>query len=387
MKILIVHTYYQRRGGEDISYELEKELLKSKGYQVAEFERTNHLLEKMSPMNLMFTTIWNHLAYCELSDAIKEKKPDLLYVTNTFPYLSPSIYYAAFRANLPVIQSVHNFRYMCLNGFFLRRGKICEKCKGVFPWYGILYRCYRDSYLASSVVAMMIGLHRKIGTYEKINGFITLTHFTRQKFIEGGIPPEKIFVKPNFLEPDPKATQNKREGAVFVGRLSQEKGLEVLINAWKLIGGRLPLKILGDGPLRVFVERVADSNQGIYFLGERSSAEVIAEISKARFLVFSSQWYEHFPRVFLEAFSTGTPIIASKLGAAEELIKDKFTGLHFQVGDHADLAEKVKFLLANEDLWNQMSVNARKEYLEKYTAQRNSQIISEIFQKVLENSR
>jgi glycosyltransferase involved in cell wall biosynthesis len=383
MKIVTVHTYYQQRGGEDISYEMEKRLLQKYGHHVVAFEKSNHLLNLYHPLKMGLITIWNQEIFKEFINFLNLHKPDVVYVTNTFPLLSPSVYRASLNLGIPIVQSLQNFRLMCLNGLFLRKGKICELCKGKFPWYGILYRCYRDNYLASCLVAIMLGFNRLIDTYSQIDGYIVLTEFSRNKFIEGGFHQDRLYKKPNFLEMDRISEMDRRAGMIYVGRLSEEKGIDILLQAIELISGKIPVRLLGNGPLRTFVEKKVSRLSRVRWLGEASSLDVLKEIAGSRALVFPSLCYEQFPRVFLEAFATGTPVIASKLGAGEELIENQVTGLHFMPGDANDLAEKMLWLYNHENDGLSMGKNARKEYLEKYTAEKNYDLLINIFKQIL----
>ena len=236
--------------------------------------------------------------------------------------ISPAAYYAARAENVRVVQTLHNFRILCPNAIFFREGRPCEDCLGrSIPWPGVVHKCYRGSRTASAASAAMLIAHRTLGTWQKaVDVFIALTQFSRKKFIQGRLPAEKIAVKANFVYPDPGIGAGTGEYAVFVGRLSAEKGLDTLLDAWKVLRENVALKIVGDGPLAAIVEEAAANDSRIEWLGRKSAEEVYALIGQAKFLLCPSNCYENFGRVIVEAFVKGTPVVASDLGAMAELV-------------------------------------------------------------------
>ncbi|MEO0770178.1 MAG: glycosyltransferase, partial [Cyanobacteria bacterium J06649_4] len=208
-------------------------------------------------------------------------------------------------------------------------------------------------------------------------------HFARNKFIEGGMPAEKIVVKPNFVNPDPGDTAGNGQYALYVGRLSVEKGLDTLLAAWQQVAQPMKLKIVGDGPLSDYVKQAAKANPNIEWLGRRPMPEVHALMGEAAFLIFPSKWYETFGRVAVEAFAKGTPVVASNIGAIAELIDDKRTGRLFQPGDARDLATKVDWMCTHPAELAEMHQAARSEYKQKYTASVNYVQLMEIYASVL----
>ncbi|PTQ51397.1 MAG: Glycosyltransferase [Brockia lithotrophica] len=308
----------------------------------------------------------------------------MVHVHNTFPLASPAVFHALKAEGVPLVMTLHNYRLFCVNALFFRKGQVCEACLGRLPWRGVIHGCYRESRLASSVVAGMLTVHRAIGTWNLVDRFIALTEFARKKFIEGGIPPEKIVVKPNFVYPDPGPGEGRGGYALFVGRLSPEKGIQTLLKAWELLGGRIPLKIVGDGPLAEEVSKASQKIRGVEWLGRMPPEEVYALMGEAMFLVFPSEGYENFPRVFAEVFAKGTPVIASDIGAAGEIISHGRTGLHFRPGDPEDLAAKVEWLLGRPRELERMRREARAEYEAKYTAEKNYEQLMAIYRGVLE---
>ncbi len=385
MRILKLHTHYQQPGGEDSSFIAEVALLRERGQLVFPLTFLNKDLEGLPPWRQAGLTLWNREAYRRVQEAIRERRPDILHVHNTFPLASPAVIHAAKAEGVPVVMTLRNYRLLCVNALFFRQGRVCEDCLGGLPWRGVLHRCYRDSRPASAVVAGMLTLHRAWGTWNLVDRFIALTEFARGKFLEAGLPPEKVAVKPNFVHPDPGPGEGRGGYALFVGRLSPEKGVFTLLEAWRLLGGRIPLKVVGDGPIMPEVSRLAQEVPGVEVLGRKGPEEVYALMGEASFLVFPSEWYETFGRVAIEAFAKGTPVLAARIGAVAEVTDHGRTGLHFRPGDPEDLAAQVEWLLSHPAELSRMRKEARAEYEAKYTAEGNYQMLMNIYEWALSN--
>lgn len=291
----------------------------------------------------------------------------MVVVQNTFPLISPSAYYAAEHENIPVVQVLSNYRLLCPKAIFFRDGHICESCLGKkIPWPGALHRCYRQSLPASALTTAMLGYHHFRQTWEKhINAFIALTENGRKKFIEGGLPSEKISVIPNFLLSDPGIGNQDGDYALFVGRISEEKGVDTLIKAWHLIGDKLRLDIIGDGPLMRIVQAQAAGLSGVTFLGQQPLEIVYEKMKHAKFLIVPSAWQEIFGNVVIEAYASGLPVLASDTLAS--IVTDGKTGHLFQNGSSQYLAEKVIDYLENPAQLREMGRQARAEYELFYT--------------------
>jgi glycosyltransferase involved in cell wall biosynthesis len=383
-RILTIHNRYQIRGGEDECHEAEVKLLQQMGHEVEVHEENNDQVAALGKLNLVTRTIWSQEAYQAIQRRLQQRQCDVVHVQNFFPLISPSVYYAAKNQGVPVVQTLHNYRLLCPNALFFRDGQICEDCVGKFvPLPGVLHRCYRNNLAASGGVATMLSVHRAMNTWaEMVDMYVALTEFARQKFIAGGLPAEKIMVKPNFVHPDPGLGEGTGGYALFVGRLSVEKGLDTLLAAWEHLGKHLPLKIVGDGPLANQVMEAAKRLPQVEWLGRKSMAEVHELMGEAMFLVFPSQWYETFGRVAIEAFSRGTPVVAADIGAIAELVDRNRTGLKFSPGNPTDLAAKVEWLIKHPTELAHMRREARAEFEAKYTAAKNYQTLMEIYAKV-----
>ncbi len=386
MRVLVCHSFYKQPGGEDRSFAHESELLERHGHEVVRFTRDNGACDEMSRASLACRTIWNRAIQQDLRETIRTHQPDVMHCTNTFPLMSPAVFYAARREGVPVVQSLRNYRISCVRGDFHREGAVCESCKGRFiAWGGLRHRCYRDSLAASAVVAGMQSAHRLIGTWSRaVDQYIALTEFSRSKFVECGLPAERIRVKPNFVLQDPGAGQGQGRFALFVGRLSTEKGVDVLLDAWRTIGQQWPLKVVGDGPLEADV-RAAHERGDLEWLGHQPEDVVLDLMGEARGLVMTSTCFENFPRTIVESFAKGTPVLASRLGAMAELVTEGETGSLFTPGDANDLVARVNDFLANSPEQEQrLRRQCRQQFLERYTADANHQMLMEIYQKARE---
>jgi glycosyltransferase involved in cell wall biosynthesis len=383
MVILLIHNHYKKSGGEDVVVESERKLLEEHGHTVDLLEADNAEIAGFTgKMKTAVGTVYSPAAKARVAARIAAFRPDVVHVHNFFPLFSPSIYYACRDAGVPVVQTLHNYRLICPNAQLLRDGRVCEDCVGKsVPWPSVLHACYRSSRAGSAAVAAMIAVHRRMGTWKNaVDAFIATTDFSRNKLIQGGLPAERIAVKPNFA-PDPGSAGDVHGGfALFVGRLSPEKGIATLFLSWDRLGGAIPLKVIGDGPLRE--EVVRRSTGGIEYLGAQRREKVQAMMREAAFLVFPSIWYEGLPMVIVEAFSVGLPVITSNLGSMASLVEHGRTGLHFRSGDAEDLAAKIEWPLAHPAEMARMRGEARAEYLAKYTPQRNYEMLMEIYERV-----
>jgi glycosyltransferase involved in cell wall biosynthesis len=383
MHVLSIHNRYQIRGGEDESSALEAELLREHGHHVTCYEEHNDRLASLSSLHVALRTVWSRESYQHVQRHLRHHPTDLVHVQNFFPLISPSVYYAARAHNVPVVQSIRNYRLICPNGLFFRDGRVCEDCMGKrLPWPGVLHACYRQHRAASATVATMLTTHRLLHTWLKqVDVFIAISHFARQKCIEAGLPAEKIVVKPNFVHPDPGVGSGRGGYALYVGRLSTEKGLDTLLDAWSRLRTPVPLHIVGDGPLATQVGAAAQRLSHVTWLGRRSRPDTQALMGEAMMLIFPSKWYETFGRVAVEAFAVGTPVIAANLGAIAELVEHGRTGLHFRPGDAADLAAQVEWAIAHPQQLQHMRREARARFETYYTGQANYSQLMEIYNR------
>lgn len=393
MKILFVHNYYQVPGGEAQTVYKEKELLGENGNEVTLYYRNNKEILDYSlsqRISLPFNMIYNLKTAKETGEIAERKKPDIAHLHNVFPLVSPSIYYALKKTDIPVVQTVHNYRFLCANGLLLNnKGEICERCKGGNFFNAIIGRCYRNSYFETLGMTMTLCLHRKLRTFaNKIDVFISPSAFLKKKLIEGGIPEKKIVVKPHFVKcGEIKPSYEFDNCAVYMGRLSREKGLFTLLGAWKKIFG-ITLKIIGEGPIRNELENfvIQEKISNVEFLGYIGGPKRFETLKKAMFMVFPSEWYENFPYAIVESFACGVPVIASRIGGMEELIEEGQNGLLFGPGNIEDLRKKILYFIENPKLIIPMRRYARETAEKKYSSEIGYRNLMQIYDRVLSHS-
>jgi glycosyltransferase involved in cell wall biosynthesis len=385
MRILIVHNAYQQAGGEDAAVENERDLLRAAGHDVALSTVSNDSIDGYG--DRLQTAL--HAAYSPfglewMRKRIDEFRPDIVQSHNLFPQLTPSVYDACAEAGVPVVQTLHNFRVTCAAATLLRDGVVCEKCVSATPYWGALHRCYRGSPLGSLVAAHMIDFHRRRGTWrDKVSMFFALTAFAREKFIAAGLPAARITVKPNYTPPTSAPPSPNRRGALFVGRLSAEKGLASLLQAWN--GIDYPLTIVGDGPLRQKLSTPAAPN--IVFRGKLGADAVAAEMARAAFLIVPSIWYEMLPMVIIEAFAAGLPVFGSRIGGLSETIGDEVNGRLFAAGDADDMARVVRGAIGRRADLERLGQTARRTYEARYSAKAVLRLQIAAYESLLTASR
>lgn len=385
MRILVAHNYYQQAGGEDEQVAVEVAMLRSFGHEVVQFCLHNKAVDSMNRFALASRTVWNRSSSHELKRLLRTHQPQIVHFHNTFPLISPAAYWAARAEGTAVVQTLHNFRLCCVNAVLFRDGRVCEDCLGkLIPWPGVLHKCYRNNLGASGATAIMIATHRLLGTWhEAVDAYIALSEFSRRKLIQGGLPADKIVVKPNFVYPDPGFGEGNGGFALFVGRLSQEKGIKTLLAAWRCLRHDIPLKIVGDGPMAQYVREAAAADSRIEWLGYKPLDIVHRMLGEAGVLLLPSRCYENFPRVAVEAFAKGTPVIASRLGAMAEIVEDGRTGLHFEPGDADDCAAKVARLLTQPFELARMRQAARATFAKHFVAEANHDALMTIYQRAI----
>jgi len=387
MNILVAHNFYKLPGGEDQCVAAEIAMLRAHGHRVTQYCLSNDATDGMGRLELAGRTIWSRPAFLEMRRLIGVHRPQIVHFHNTLPLISPAAYYAARAEGVPVVQTLHNFRLLCVNALLFRDGRPCEDCLGKsVPWRGVAHNCYRDSRAASAAVAAMIAAHRLIGTWRNaVDAYIALSEFSRRKFLEGGLPADRIAVKSNFAYPEPGTGAGNGGYAVYVGRLSAEKGVETLLRAWRSLGKAVPLTIAGDGPLAPAVQEAAAQNAAIQWLQGVSHENVYDLIGAAAFLVLPSQCYEGaLPRVVIEAFAKGTPVVVSRLGAMAEIVDDRRNGLRFDPGNPEDLAAKVRCLFLDSSALKQMRRAARETFDQNFTADANHEVLMAIYARAVD---
>jgi glycosyltransferase involved in cell wall biosynthesis len=367
----------------------ERELLRSQGHEVKFYGVSNDTIKGiLKKIQAAWQASYSISSRVRIAKEISSFKPDIVHVHNFFPLLTPSIYDACQDAGVPVVQTLHNFRMICPGALMLRNSMICEECLSGNVYRAAVYRCYRRSFFGSLAACRMVEYHRRHNTWrEKVDGFIAPTDFARDKFIKAGFSADKITVKPNFLNYEPPPGKGEGGYALFVGRLSHEKGIKILFEAWKLLSGKMPLKIAGDGPLAGWVKRETKKMPSVELLGYRQRPEVVALMQDASVLIFPSICYEGFGMSIIEAYSVGLPVIAGDLGSMSLLVAHGRTGLHFRPGDAQDLAAHVQWALAHPTELARMRREARLEFEMKYTAKINYGLLMDIYERSIAAKR
>lgn len=388
MKILILHNHYLESGGEDAVVCAEKSLLERYGHKVILYERFNKDIERyniLKKIRLLWKDIfWSEDTYKDLKRLIRQEKPDIAHIHNIFLLLSPSVYDALKEEHIYVVQTLHNYRFICLNGLFFRNNHICEEClikKNSF--HSVIHRCWRNSFLLSLCLYRMLNAYSlKMAISKKIDAYIALSEFSKAKFVRWGLPANRIFIKPNFIVSEVKPNKNGKDYAVFVGRLVNYKGVDTVISAFQKIR-YFGLKIIGSGPLLKRLQRMTKNSPNIELLGYLGHERTLEYIRESSFLIFPSICYENMPRVIVEAFSVGVAVIGSNIGATQELVRDGITGLLFNPADSDGLRQRIEYLIKNKDTLAKMRDNAYQEYQEKYTAEKNYSALIDIYKKVI----
>jgi glycosyltransferase involved in cell wall biosynthesis len=368
-----VHNAYRQRGGEDEVVESEVAMLRGHGHDVRLFTASNAGISERGAPAAALKSVWNHWVYRDMLALLRAWPADVVHLHNTFPILSSAAHRAARTAGAAVVQTLHNYRLLCVNGLLFRRGRPCEACVGrALPWPGALRGCYRDSRLASAAAVVAVAAARALGvTGRAVDRFVVGSRFAAEKLVAGGLPREKVAVRANFLHPDPGPGGGAGGYALFVGRLVPEKGVRPLLDAWRRLGERLPLRVVGGGPLADEVERAARDIPGVSRLGELPRDAVAEQMGEAAFLVMPSLWYETFGRVGMEAMARGTPIAAARIGAVAELVDEGRTGVTFAPGDVDGLVAAVERLLADPGALVAMRGASRLRFEERHTAARH----------------
>src|SRR3954451_5809181 len=387
MRVLLVHSAYQQFGGEDSVVRAETELLKSHGDEVYTYSRHNDEIKDFSRMDkaLFFPqSLYSWKTSDGLEDAVRRVRPDVAFVHNVYPLISPAAYHKLHQLGVPTVQVLHNFRPFCPNGFFYTQGQICEACKGGNYLNAVSKRCFKHSIALSGLYAMTLGLNRMGGMLDKISGFICLTEFFRIKMREAGVPESKLFVRPNFVRaPALRETRDSSGYALFLGRLSPEKGCWMLIRAFEQLPG-VHLKIVGTGPMEQELREYIRNKgiQNIEMLGFKAGEEKWEILRNALCVVLPSEWYENFPVTALEGFMAARPVVASRIGGLPYIVEDGKSGLLFEPGNAEELAQHLRYLVGHPAEAESMGRRGRMLTETKYGPEEGYENLMRVFAQV-----
>jgi glycosyltransferase involved in cell wall biosynthesis len=389
MRILIAHNRYKYAGGEDTAMRSEADMLLAAGHQVELLVVDNAEIQTQSDKIIAAASLFHSRRSNRLMEEVLERfRPDVVHIHNWFPLLSPSVIAVAREAGVPVVHTLHNFRMLCANVALYRDGEICHECLNkALPLGGVIHGCYSGSRIGTSLITAALAYHRLALTWDAVSTFIAVSEFQRELLIEGGLNPAQVVVKPNFVKDTHEVGDGRGGYALFVGRLTQEKGIRTVLKVWEKKKARLPLKILGTGPLADEVRQRAVRLADVEYVGHQSSADVYGAMAAAKFLIFSSEWYEPFALTIVEALSRGTPVIAADIGANAALVEEGRTGLRFIPGDAEDLAAKIEMFLTNTSNYRATRLQCRKVYEDRYTDKINLKLLTDIYATAIRKHR
>jgi glycosyltransferase involved in cell wall biosynthesis len=384
MRVLQVHCTYQYSGGEDSVVASEKALLEENGVIVEDlnFSNVGGALKKV------IQALYNLQSYKLARKKIEQFKPDIIHVHNLHFAASSSVIFAIKKSGVPYVQTLHNYRLICPSGLLFHNGKLfLDSMHQKFPWSAVKAGVYRNSKLLTAWIALAIKMHQWMGTWKKASKYIVLTQHARQMFLDAniGISPDKLTVKPNFASSQYLPARTRSNTFLFIGRLSEEKGIGVMLKAF----ASLPynLKIAGDGPLKDEVIEFCSRHQNIEYVGNLTREQVFPYLATGLALIFPSTWYEGMPMVLIEALASGLPVIASRIGAMQEMIVPGYNGLHFESGNAEGLRLAVmEFMSADDGTLKDYGANAYNSYIDNYTPEKNAKHLLGIYRQVIDAS-
>jgi glycosyltransferase involved in cell wall biosynthesis len=384
-RVLVVHNRYRSRfaSGENRVVEQEIELLRQAGHTVVSYVRDSDEIARFTladSIRLPARVTWSGEDRRAVARLAVRTQPEVVHFHNTFPLISPSAIHAVAALGIPSVVTLHNFRVFCANGLLFRGGQPCEACVGTSPLPGVLHGCYRGSKHATAPIAVNIAVHRRLKTWERVSAFLALSGFARDRMIAGGLPADRILIKANSVPPPSKVRENAGTRFLFLGRLSQEKGADLLVSAWSKDLGTL--LIAGDGPmLETLRAQALAYGTSIRLLGHRSASDCSELLRSARALVVPSRAYEGFPLAVIEAYAHGVPVIAPAHGSFPEIVQHGSTGLLFRPGDPSDLARQMGELHSPRRS-EEMGAAARRAYDARYTPERNLMALNSIYERL-----
>jgi glycosyltransferase involved in cell wall biosynthesis len=390
LKILICHNYYARRSGEESVVERESALLKEKGHSVSIFSYDNRDAQNMNPAGLGLRALYSRQTGRDLMSILRETEFDIAHVHNTWLLMSPTVYKYLWQDGIPVVKTVHNYRWLCPVATFYRDGIRChdcvEKIGGVL--HGIVHKCYLDSLSGSSTASARLFLHRDLlQTFNKyIDVIVVQNNFVKEKLIAAGFPAERMAVKGNFLKRDEIVQSAPGDFYIAAGRLEPAKGLATLLDACEETGIRT--KIFGEGPMHDWLQGQIESrfaqNQNVQLMGYVSRQELLDNFATTRALIFPSEWYESYPISIVEAMAHGKPVIASNIGGMLSIVDDGMNGLLFEVGNSHALASKLNMLWEDDNLYEKLSRGARETYEKVMSPEVHYDLLMKIYQSAID---
>ncbi|PTX21366.1 glycosyltransferase involved in cell wall biosynthesis [Pontibacter mucosus] len=386
MRILQIHNFYKQAGGEDTVFEQEAQLLRAHGHTVEQLTFSNNNVTSIKDkLQAALGVVYNPQSAGIISKSIKRFKPDVVHVHNFFPLVSPGVFWVCRKYKVPVVMTLHNYRLLCPSAVLYYDGQVqLENVQQRFPLKPILKGVYRGSKVETASVVLATGVHKLLGTWRgKVNKFIALTPGAAALFQNSSLHlrPEQLSIKPNFTADPGLGAATREDYFLYLGRLTEEKGIRTLLKAHTL--KPFPLRIIGTGPLQALVEAYAAKHPAVEYMGFRPREEAMEQLKKARALIFPSEWLETFGMTAVEAFATGTPVIASKIGGGAHLVQHQHNGMHYTPGDAQELVRQVELLQQLPDLARALGQNARNDYEQLYTPDINCQMLVSIYEDAI----
>lgn len=380
LKVIMVHNAYQVRGGEDSVFENECSMLGCSSKVDIYLENNDSISSVFSKLLASINVSFSISVFLKFQKYLKRHSPDIVHVHNYFPKISPAIFYACKFSGVPVVHTLHNYRAICPTATLMYDGAVNETSIKKSSFWTVPKKVYKESYFGTAILVFATELHKRVGTWKyAVDGYIALTQFSKEKYVEAGWPAEKIFVKPNFVCNPGEVSNSREKYALFVGRLSDDKGIDFLLEVFSK--SNLSLKIAGDGPLIDLVKDCQSTN--IEYLGRLSKEDVSARMKEASCLVMASTWYEGFPMVIVEAMAHGLPIVVPKLGNMASVVEHGINGLHYEPKNTDDLLASIDVLLSDKEKNHQLSCGARNTYLRNYTEDINRAQLLGIYKQVI----
>lgn len=396
MKVGMFHSSYGSNvpSGENVSYISEKAVLEGQGVHVVPYVREvpDRARNELLPMiSAAVTSVFSCAVYFDIKRFVVENEIDVAHIQNTFPALGSAVVRGIRDAlpKVPIVQAVRNLRMQCPTGELFRAGRDCRECiDGPSAVSCIRNRCYHDSTAASVAAVASFHASRLIGSFSKeVDVFVCVSEFVRSAMLASGFAPERLVVKPNVAYPSTRV-EGSGDGFLYLGRLSAEKGVRLLMNAWRSVPKDLCLKIVGDGPLREEVDAFSREFSNVTVLGKMDHAGAMREIGRARAVIAPSLWNEPFGRIVCESFAMAVPCIVSARGGLPELVRDGSTGYIFDVQEVDGLARAIqKVAQCSEVVYSAMRSAALSEFEMRFSPSANSRALSEIYAKALASRR
>ena len=405
MRVLLANKYFYRKGGaETFLFDLIREH-EVRGYETIPFSMHHpdnepsayseffvrqvdydHPTFSLDNLRNAWSMIYSYEARDRIDRLIRKSRPHIANLQNIYHQISPSILPVISSHGIPIILTLHDLKLACPNFRMRTNGEVCERCLPSNYHQAVLNRCVKDSYLASILSAFEVAVHRFSGIYEKnVSKFLVPSNFYKTKIAASGIPSERILHIPTFCYVDEyESTENVSDYFLYLGRLTEEKGLVMLVEAMKgMDKGRLV--IVGDGPLKPRLQKIIDE-QGldhVSLLGYRRGEELKRLVREARFTVVPSVWYENCPRSIVESYASGTPVLGANIGGIPEMIVPGETGLLFEPSSPEELRQRVDLLMEDDEMITEMGRKGRSLARQRYSPAAHFEQLQRVYDEVL----